>query len=58
MLRVPWIAAVKTLAQNSTSDNLFVVVVVVVVVVAVVVFSRKHFLISLLISSVKSLSSM
>ena len=56
MLRVPWIAAVKTLAQNSTLDNLFVVVVV--VVVAVVVFSRKHFLISLLISSVKSLSSM
>ena len=55
MLRVPWIAAVKTLAQNSTLDNLFVVV---VVVVAVVVFSRKHFLISLLISSVKSLSSM
>ena len=52
MLRVPWIAAVKTLAQNSTLDNLFVVV------VAVVVFSRKHFLISLLISSVKSLSSM
>ena len=52
MLRVPWIAAVKTLAQNSTLDNQFVVV------VAVVVFSRKHFLISLLISSVKSLSSM
>ena len=47
MLRVPWIAAVKTLAQNSTLDNLFVVV-----------FSRKHFLISLFIRSVKTLSSM